>query len=407
MFQYSHRRTQGLNAIGGRGNRPLRVLRVGDGELRRGADGRWTSPAFYQYEQILAGFRHAGVDVQLAAFGRILDGPPARYDLPSARISVYGVRLPSRGATAALFHLAACRRALRTAMREVDIVWAMLPSMLGLLAAELSAGRLPCFTQLVGDPAESLRYVRGRGALSRFGTSLVRRAMGRADGAIFVSPTLARRYGADLEEPPLIASETRLTAAQTIWPAQIERRDECRRLLYVGRLSPEKGVAILLEAMTRLDSSRLTIVGEGSEHASLENQCRALKISGRVVFAGEMSWGDPLLACMRQHDLLVMPSLTEGMPLVLLEAMSQGLPVVASRVGGIPDVIANGVNGALVEPADADALAEVIRRIAADPDARRRFALRGLETAREQTADLQYGRVAAYLTDAVSRWSQG
>lgn len=150
------------------------------------------------------------------------------------------------------------------------------------------------------------------------------------------------------------------------------------RLLFVGRLAAEKGLPILLEAVARLDGATLDLVGDGPERKILEARTQALDISGRVRFFGYQTQ-QQIREILRQTDVFVMSSFTEGVPVVLMEAMAAGVPVVATQVGGIPELVHDGHNGLLVAPGDANAAAAAIRRLLEDPDLRNRFGVAGRE----------------------------
>ncbi len=142
-------------------------------------------------------------------------------------------------------------------------------------------------------------------------------------------------------------------------------------LLFVGRLRIRKGVEVLLEALARPElasrSARLLVAGDGEHRARLERRARDLGLGDRVRFLGRRDAGGVrrLLAGARA---LVVPSIYEGMPLVVLEAMEAGLPVVASAVSGIPEVVVDGETGWLVPPEDPVALAAALERALADPE---------------------------------------
>jgi len=135
----------------------------------------------------------------------------------------------------------------------------------------------------------------------------------------------------------------------------------------VGRLSPEKGHRYLIDAcaalLTRLPKLHLVLVGDGPARAALESEAARLPF-GRCLFLGSRPDAARLLALM---DVVCLPSLYEGLPLALLEAMAAGKPVVASAVGGVPGVVSDGEHGLLVPPADPRALAEAIARLAEHP----------------------------------------
>jgi glycosyltransferase involved in cell wall biosynthesis len=146
-------------------------------------------------------------------------------------------------------------------------------------------------------------------------------------------------------------------------------------LLYVGWLEPWKGAGDALSAVLQLVEEgkevRLTICGDGSMRKALEE--RARKLGGRVEFLGWVK-GERLLDAYDRADVFLLPSHTEGMPNALLEAMAAGLPVVASAVGGVPEVMTDGENGFLVPSGDPPALARAIERLLANPGLRQEMA---------------------------------
>src|SRR2546422_8117848 len=162
-------------------------------------------------------------------------------------------------------------------------------------------------------------------------------------------------------------------------------------VLFVGRLVERKGVAHLIEAIARLGSlgPRLEIVGEGPERPGLEALAGRLGVAARVVFRGKIP-PDELQASYARAAVCVLPSVldargdTEGLGVVLLEAMNHATPVIASRVGGIPDIVEDGVSGLLVPPGDAHALAAAVRRLRDDPDLARRLGEGGRRRLRER-----------------------
>jgi glycosyltransferase involved in cell wall biosynthesis len=154
---------------------------------------------------------------------------------------------------------------------------------------------------------------------------------------------------------------------------------------YVGRLSSEKGIKTLLEAMKNLvnrhDGLRLAVIGEGPLGQYLESYSRKLGLEKCVIFTGHI---DDIKNVYRQLDLLVLPSETEGMPNVVLEALAMEVPVVATNVGGVPEIIKSGSNGILVEPRNVEGLTEAIGSLIMDGKLRKKFALEGRRTVCER-----------------------
>ena len=135
----------------------------------------------------------------------------------------------------------------------------------------------------------------------------------------------------------------------------------------VGSLTPEKGLDALLEAMPQLARQypelRLCILGDGPLGPFLRKQAQDLGLQDRICFVGNVADLRPWLTA---FDLFLLPSRSEGLPYALLEAMAMGRPVVASRVGGIPEVVLDGRTGALVPPGDPRALAAAIGELLQD-----------------------------------------
>jgi glycogen(starch) synthase len=148
------------------------------------------------------------------------------------------------------------------------------------------------------------------------------------------------------------------------------------RLLCIGRLSPEKGFEVALRACAtlsqRFPAARLTVAGDGPERAALERQAVDSGVIGVVDFVG---WVAPTTvpALMNEATMLVVPSWTEGLPVVATEAAQMGRPVVATRVGGVPEVVLDGETGLLVEPGDSNGLAAAISALIEDPALARRM----------------------------------
>jgi glycosyltransferase involved in cell wall biosynthesis len=146
-------------------------------------------------------------------------------------------------------------------------------------------------------------------------------------------------------------------------------------VLTVGRTVPVKGQALLVEAVAALARRgleiRLTIVGDGPELPALRAQAERLDVSDQVTFAGAVGQ-DEIRSYYAEADVFALPSFAEGIPVVLTEAMAMGLPVVASRITGIPELVEEGVSGVLVVPGRADQLTDALAHLVSEPPDRRR-----------------------------------
>jgi glycosyltransferase involved in cell wall biosynthesis len=171
-------------------------------------------------------------------------------------------------------------------------------------------------------------------------------------------------------------------------PAVRDEVDQGKRILYVGRLSPVKGVQYLIRAMKQvhdtIPDARLIIIGSGRERGMLEALSTELGIQEYVQFRGEVPH-ESVLSFMQQADVFVLPSLSEGFPMVIVEALACGLPVVGSRVGGMPEIITDGTNGYLVEAKDVRALAEKILFLLHDEKLRKKISDNNKELVKKYT----------------------
>jgi len=149
----------------------------------------------------------------------------------------------------------------------------------------------------------------------------------------------------------------------------------------IGRLSEEKGVRYFLDALSLLKSSGLRarglIVGDGPDDVLLRGYAESLGLRESALFAGFRRDMAPVYAAV---DCIALPSLTEGIPMVVLEAFAHDRPVVATRVGGVPEIITDGRDGFLVDPRRPDLMAEKIMRVAGDRALRAELTARGRDT---------------------------
>lgn len=140
------------------------------------------------------------------------------------------------------------------------------------------------------------------------------------------------------------------------------------------RLSSIKGIPYLIKAMTYLKEGTLLIIGDGPERKKSESLLHSLGLQDRVFLLGWVDRQD-MWRHLQQSTIFVLPSLSEGTPRVILEAMMCGLSIVATRVGGIPEMLTDGVNGILVPPRNEKAIAEAIKRVLDDPDFQRKASM--------------------------------
>lgn len=179
------------------------------------------------------------------------------------------------------------------------------------------------------------------------------------------------------------------------------------RILFLGRVTPAKGVGELLEAAAALaphhPQLRLVLAGEGSaaEIGWARERASELGIGERVQWPGWLD-GTARDAELARAWLFCLPSHAEGLPMAMLEAMAAGCPVVASRVGGIPEALRDGVDGLLVDAGDAPALARTLGRVLDEPALRRKLAQAGRQRIElKYSTDIVCGRLAAIYQQLV------
>ena len=228
------------------------------------------------------------------------------------------------------------------------------------------------------------RYGLRVGLLKRLRTWWTR----RADKVIVPSRYLARWVACwGIPNEKLVVIYNALEPVDHLRPAELPLKTKFNAVT-VGRLVPWKRIDQIVKTLAPISHMGLVIVGEGPEQPRLQQISKDLKNSDRVYFAGRCS-KDKTLALMAACDLFVLNSTYEGLPHVVLEAMSLGLPVVATAVGGTPEVVLDGENGVLIPTREGDALSAAIMRLHSDVMLRGRLA----EGAREVVEVFKFSRL--------------
>lgn len=171
----------------------------------------------------------------------------------------------------------------------------------------------------------------------------------------------------------------------------------------VARLAPQKAVGDFIKAasiLSRLERVSFLVVGDGPLREELERESRGLGLSGRLFFAGERRDVHRIMPCL---DVFVLTSLSEGLPLALLEAMGCGCPVVATRVGGVPEVVCDGVSGLLSEPGDVPGIARSIEMLICSREKSRQMGEEGKKRLAESfTAGKMAGATERLYADLIN-----
>jgi glycosyltransferase involved in cell wall biosynthesis len=223
---------------------------------------------------------------------------------------------------------------------------------------------------------------------------------------VAVSRYVASRLRDRFHVPPgkIVVIPNAATGSATASPAprsQLAHGDTGPVVLTVARLDGQKGIVHLLDAVAAVPQASFAIAGDGPNRAALEERAAVLGVTDRVRFLGHRHDVAALLAA---ADLFVLPSLYEGLPLAVLEAMVSGVPVIATAIGGTDEVVRDGETGTLVPPADASALAAAIVGALSDRERASRLALAARSlVAREYSVASMIGSVSRLYDELLAR----
>ena len=322
---------------------------------------------------------------------------------PTERPCVVEVAVRGRPFALSYAHLTAL--ATRAA-RGADVVYAT--ATYAAAASAATAARRPLVAKLVSDPAyerarrwglfsgtlEEFQCARGARleALRRGRTASLRRAHRIVVPSAYLA---AIAHGWNLERGRV---EVVPNPAPPERPAEAEQLPR-GTLVFAGRLTAQKGLATALEALTRVPAARLVLVGDGPDRAELERRAQEAGLNGRVEFRGARP-REEVLRALAGAEAALLPSEWENLPHAAVESLAVGTPVVATAVGGVPEVVRDGENGLLVEPSDAEALAAAIERVLGDRRFRDRLAKAAAPSIAYLDRELVYGRLEEILAEA-------
>jgi glycosyltransferase involved in cell wall biosynthesis len=288
------------------------------------------------------------------------------------------------------------------AARGADVVYAT--ATYAAAATASKGARRPLVAKLVSDPAyeRARRYRLFDGTLEEFQGAGGRpvhalkaartRALRRAETIVVPSAYLAqiaRGWGLDGERIRVLTNPAPPTV--DVEPAPLAPGT----FVFVGRLTRQKALEVAIDAVAAVPAARLVIVGDGPERAELERRAA----SGRVEFLGRRS-RDEALAIVAGATAAVLSSDWENLPHSAVEALSLGVPVVATSVGGVPEVVRDGENGLLVRPGSPDELAAALSRVLDEPGLRERLAAGARPSVAGLSSDEVYGTLEQILEGA-------
>jgi glycosyltransferase involved in cell wall biosynthesis len=324
----------------------------------------------------------------------------------------YPVRWVSRSLPVGVRHAAGVVLIGRRAAAS-DVVYTT--GIFGRSAAGATIARTPFVVKLTADPAYERARRRGlfAGSLEEFqregGGASLRALRAARDGELRLAAhvlcpsaflrELAVGWGLDPARVSVLPNPS------PALPEGLPGRDELRArlglngatLAFAGRLTRQKSLGVALEALAQTEGVSLLLAGDGDERPSLERLSAGLGLGKRVRFLGPQP-RERVLELLRAADAALLSSAWENFPHVVVEALAVGTPVLATRTGGVAEIVEDGRNGLLVEPGDPDALAAAVSRFFADGALRARLA----EGAAPSVADYAPGRVYGRLEEVLS-----
>jgi glycosyltransferase involved in cell wall biosynthesis len=348
---------------------------------------------------------------EVVLFGR-LDPEPGRSHYPLPPEAVRLVPLPYYPRVT---HLRQLLRSLRRScaifsaeLEHLDAVWIFGPHPLALPFAWIA--RRKGVDLILGIRQDYPEYIRGRlpsrwwswAVLAAHVLDRAFRLLARRAPTVALGEELARKYGAGA---PVLSTGFSLVRGSELVPLE-ESVDKPwdngeLRLVSVSRLDPEKNPLLLLDVISALRERdprwRLTIAGDGPLRPQMEARAAALGLNGAVELRGDVPNGPALWELYRRSHAFLHVSFTEGLPQVLFEAQAAGVPIVATAVGGVPEALAGGTTGLLIEPDDAAAAVEALERIRADHELRRRLITAGHANASRETLEAQLERLVDFF----------
>jgi glycosyltransferase involved in cell wall biosynthesis len=328
---------------------------------------------------------------------------------PSATFPVHWV---SRSLPKGVVHVRTGLEVARRAAR-VDVVYTT--GMFGRSAVGATLARRPYIVKLTADPA--FERARRRGIAGGNVDQFQAASAGPKVRALRLARDAELRGAAHVFTPSSYLGE--LAVSWGVAPARVsvlpnpapelpesEPREVLRAsfgmdrltLAFAGRLTAQKSLGLALRAISQVDGVDLLIAGEGDERAPLEDAAAKLALSERVRFLGPLA-RDRVIDLFRAADAAILSSSWENFPHAVVEALAAGTPVIATRAGGVAEVVHDEVNGLIVPADDAEALGAAVRRFAGDTELRERLRAAAVPSVAEYAPARVFGRLEATLLE--------
>ncbi len=292
--------------------------------------------------------------------------------------------------------------------RRADVLYAT--ATYAAAAAASTAARRPLVAKLVSDPAyeRATRYGLFAGSLEDF----QRAGGGRVEGLKRARTAALRRARSIVVPSAYLAgiargwglASARINVLTNPAPPPMDVEAEelgARAIVFAGRLTVQKGLDVLLDALGDVPDAELLLIGDGPERDRLERHAASAGVADRVRFLGARP-RDEVLRFLAGARVAALSSDWENLPHAAVEALAVGTPVVSTAVGGVPEVVHDGENGLLVPPRDPAALAAALRSVLDDAELRERLAAGTKPSVEGISRDRIYGQLEALLAGAAS-----
>lgn len=328
-------------------------------------------------------------------------------DLGINLLPLPGWRNLAESLTSIPFSLSRILKTARNLLAKSDILWLRLPSVIAFFFWWLAKKQnKPVIMHVSGNVLIAARSQKYKGLrrltarLASFTLHLLTRWMSRYGITLVSGGELEKLFSTPLHPvyqlDDILLSEKNLLAPR-------KTKGQAKELLFVGRFDYGKGIELLLDVVEELHvefpALRLRLAGSGPLFEPIRKKIAERSLGSYVKLLGFVHSNGPLQKLYRETDIFVLPSdsYPEGFPRVILEAWAQGLPVVATRLAGIPYRVKNEVNGVLVTPGNPKELHDALRKLLQDADLRYRLAEGGYETIRSSTFEHQARRIRKLL----------
>jgi len=293
------------------------------------------------------------------------------------------------------------------AARATDVVYAS--ATYAAAAAASFGARRPLVAKLVSDPAyeRARRWGLFAGTLEEFQ---------HADGRLLLTLKRARtwalrragtlvvpsRYLAEIARGWGLEDDRLHVVPNPAPPAREATSTERKGLVFAGRLTRQKAMHVALDALAYVPAARLTVIGDGPDRDRLERHARGAGLNGRVRFVGSLPRNE-VLDALAGAEATILSSDWENFPHAAVESLAVGTPLVATAVGGVGEIVVDGVNGLLVPPGSPEAFGHALERLLGSPELRARLSDGARASVVELGADRIYGRIEQLLEAACRR----